>query len=203
MALDELIDARADALIDAVVDILVSDGYEAVQVRTVARRARTSLRTIYEHFAGRDELIVAAMERWMASNAYAHVRMPEAGESPDETLGRVTRTVFEPWERYPDMLRAFYWARRTPGGGRLEHQGLTVIQPVSAAVFAGLDPDYVADVETTMLLVRDAAIERFVAGEIAVTDIVPLLLRTLRRLMSDNASYWTTRHAEATGRANV
>jgi AcrR family transcriptional regulator len=90
MALDELIDARVDAVIDAVVDTLVSDGYEAVQVHTVARRARTSLRTIYEHFAGRDELIVAAMERWMASNAYAHVRMPEAGESPHETLGRVT-----------------------------------------------------------------------------------------------------------------
>jgi TetR/AcrR family transcriptional regulator, cholesterol catabolism regulator len=195
MALDEVLDARADALIDVVIDILASEGYEAVQVRSVAKRARISLRTIYEHFASLDELIVASMERWMASNAYAEVHMPETGETPYETLARVTRTVFESWERDPDMLRAFYWASRGPGGGRLEDQGLTIVQPVFDAVFAGLDPGYVADVSTTMLLVRDAAIERFVAGEIAVTDIVPLLLRTLRRLLSDNASYWTTRHA--------
>jgi len=82
----ESADARADAIIDVVVDLLESEGYEAVQVRTVARRARISLATLYELFGTRDQLIVAAVERWMEANAYAELTMPEPDEPPYETM---------------------------------------------------------------------------------------------------------------------
>ena len=39
-----------DRVIDIVVDILEREGYEAVQLREVARRARTSLATIYKRY---------------------------------------------------------------------------------------------------------------------------------------------------------
>jgi TetR/AcrR family transcriptional regulator, cholesterol catabolism regulator len=54
---------RHDRLLDVIVDILETDGYDAVQLREVARRARTLLATIYERYATRDEMIAAALER--------------------------------------------------------------------------------------------------------------------------------------------
>ena len=70
-------EARADAIIHVVLDLLESEGYDAVRVRTVARRARVSLSTIYKLFGTRDELIVTALERWMDANAYSALTMPE------------------------------------------------------------------------------------------------------------------------------
>jgi AcrR family transcriptional regulator len=74
-------EARADDIVDVVVDLLESEGYDAVQVRTVARRARISLATMYKLFGTRDELIVTALERWLDAHAYAALTMPEPGES--------------------------------------------------------------------------------------------------------------------------
>jgi AcrR family transcriptional regulator len=43
--------ARArEAVVQVVVELLESEGYDAVQVRTVARRARVSLATMYKFF---------------------------------------------------------------------------------------------------------------------------------------------------------
>lgn len=42
--------------------MLDTGGYEAVQLREVARRARVSMATIYKRYRTRDELIVAALE---------------------------------------------------------------------------------------------------------------------------------------------
>ncbi|WP_324198896.1 hypothetical protein [Nocardia amamiensis] len=46
----------------------------------MARRARVSLATIYSRFATRDELIVAAVERWMAPHGYAALERPPAAK---------------------------------------------------------------------------------------------------------------------------
>ncbi|EUA92443.1 bacterial regulatory s, tetR family protein [Mycobacterium ulcerans str. Harvey] len=53
------------------VHLLQTEGYDAVQLREVARRARTSLATIYKRYANRDELILAALEFWMDEHHYA------------------------------------------------------------------------------------------------------------------------------------
>lgn len=37
------------------------------------------------------------------------------GESLYEALMRMFRTIFEPWEKHPDMLRAYSRARAAPG----------------------------------------------------------------------------------------
>lgn len=60
-----------DRILDIVVEILESEGYEAVQLREVARRAKTSLATIYKRYSTRDELILAALDSWMAENRYS------------------------------------------------------------------------------------------------------------------------------------
>lgn len=179
-------EARADAIVDVVLDLLESEGYDAVQVRTVARRARVSLSTIYKLFGTRDELIVTALERWMDANAYSALTMPEPEESPYGTMVRVLRTVFEPWERHPRMLEAYHRARSGPSGKRLDLHGMAIVQPIVEAALAGADPHYLSDVELIHGHVVRGAVARFADGEIAVTDILPILERALYRLTTDN-----------------
>ena len=57
--------ARRDRILDIVAELLETEGYDAVQLREVARRARTSLATIYKRYSTRDELILAALQSWM------------------------------------------------------------------------------------------------------------------------------------------
>jgi AcrR family transcriptional regulator len=179
-------EARADAIVDVVLDLLESEGYDAVQVRTVARRARVSLSTIYKLFGTRDELIVTALERWMDANAYSALTMPAPEESPYGTMVRVLHTVFEPWERHPRMLEAYHRARSGPSGKRLDLHGMAIVQPIVEAALAGADPHYLSDVELIHGHVVRGAVARFADGEIAVTDILPILERALYRLTTDN-----------------
>jgi TetR/AcrR family transcriptional regulator, cholesterol catabolism regulator len=92
------------AILNAAVQLLESGGYEGVHVREVARRAHVSLSSIYRRYATRDELIVAALEQWMASHGHAPVPAPPDGESLYDGLMRIFRHVFEPWELSPRML---------------------------------------------------------------------------------------------------
>src|SRR5437764_6294430 len=100
------VNRRNQRILGIVVDILETDGYDAVQLREVARRARTSLATIYKHYATRDELILAALQTWMEENRYSG--LSRESRVPDESLYagmmRVLRTIFEPWEQHPGML---------------------------------------------------------------------------------------------------
>lgn len=179
-------EARAGSIIDVVLELLESEGYEAVQVRAVASRARVSLATMYKLFGTRDELIVTAMERWMDANAYAELTMPVADESPYETMMRVLRTVFEPWLQHPRMLEAYHRAVTGTSGERLQLHGLAVVKPIVQAALPGADPQYLSDIELIHGHVVRAVIARFADGEIAITDILPILERTLFRLTTDN-----------------
>ncbi|WP_099194339.1 TetR family transcriptional regulator [Mycobacterium innocens] len=177
-------DRSLDPILEVVVDILETGGYDAVQLREVARRARTSLATIYKRYPTRDALILAALERWMDENRYAGLATQQSG--PDESiydgLMRVFRTIFEPWERHPDMLRAYYRARSAPGGQRLVSRGLDAVVPAAMAVLGEADPDLVADLPPIVSNLAYGLVARFTAGEIAITEILPTLDRALFRL---------------------
>ena len=173
-----------DRLLDIVVDILESDGYDAVQLREVARRARTSLSTIYKRYPTRDALILAALECWMDENRYAALatQTPDPDESLYDGLMRVFRTIFEPWERHPDMLRAYYRARSAPGGQRLVSKGLDSVIPAVMAVLGEADPDLVEELPPIVSHLAYGMVARFAAGELAITEILPTLDRALYRL---------------------
>jgi AcrR family transcriptional regulator len=177
--------ARAGTILDVVIDLLESEGYEAVQVRAVAARARVSLATIYKLFETREQLIASAVQRWMEAHAYAELTMPTPDESPYESLVRLLRSVFEPWEQHPSMLEAFHRARSGPKGEWLTRQGMAVSQPMTRAALKDADPEYVSDFWMIFMHVQRASIDRFVNGEIGVTEILPILERTLFRLTAD------------------
>jgi AcrR family transcriptional regulator len=168
-----------------VVEILETDGYDAVQLRAVARRARTSLATIYKHYPNRDELILAALQKWMDENRYSGLARSE--RAPDESLYvammRLLRSIFEPWEQHPAMLTAFFRARSSPNGHVLFRRGLDIVVPAGLDVLVGVDEGFIRDLDTVLSSVVYGLLGRFALGEIAVTDIVPALDRTV---------YWLT-----------
>jgi AcrR family transcriptional regulator len=173
---------RTDPILDIVVEMLDSEGYEAVQLREVARRARVSLATIYKRYRTRDELIVAALDGWMDANSYA--RLPSLiddlpGESIYVDLMHVMRTIFEPWERHPVMLRSYFQARSGPGGKRLIQRGVDAVVPVAKAVLAQAEPGFANDLELILTGVVYGLLTRFAQGEIDVSEIVPGIERTV------------------------
>ncbi|MGS2806468.1 TetR family transcriptional regulator [Nocardia sp. MW-W600-9] len=182
-------ESDASAKIVAVVlGLLTTEGYEAVQLRAVAAEAHVSLAKIYRLFRTRDELIIAALERWMAANAYADVTPPEPDESVHDSLIRLLRTVFEPWERNPKMLEAYHHARTGPGGERLDSQGLTAVLPAAEVALRDLDPGYLDDLGLILGNMALALIGRFAAGSLPITGILATLERTVYRLTADNES---------------
>ncbi|MFI9405205.1 TetR family transcriptional regulator [Nocardia sp. NPDC052316] len=180
--------STAQAIIDVVLELLESDGYDAVQLRAVARRAHVSLATVYKYFPDRDALLIAAVEHWMATNSYTGMEQPHAHESLYDGLMRVLGYVFEPWERNPRMLEAYHRARATEHGHRLDNQGINAILPVASPLFERADPSYLEDVALILANMAYALIGRYADGSLEITEILPILERTVRRLTSDNSA---------------
>jgi len=176
----------SEAITGAVLDLLESGGYDAVQLREVARLARVSLATVYKLFPTRDALIVAGVQRWMAADSYSEPGPPPAGETLYDGLMRIFRHVFEPWERSPHMLAAYHRARTGPGGERLDLQGIAAIEPAARAVLAGADPDYRDDIETILTNMAYALTGRCADGTLDITAILPALERLVFRLTTNN-----------------
>jgi AcrR family transcriptional regulator len=175
-----------DRILATVVEILESDGYDAVQLREVARRGRMSLATIYKHYANRDDMILAALRKWLQENRYRHVAhlAHHVDDSLYDTLMRLLRTIFEPWEQHPAMLVAFYRARSSPGGDGLLHQGLDIVVPAAMEIFDGVDDEFVADFDAAISSLVYGLLGRFAIGEIEITDIMPTIDRTVFWLTS-------------------
>lgn len=186
----ETVTEERDRILDIVVDLLETEGYDAVQLREVARRAKTSLATIYKRYSTRDELILAALDTWMAENRYSGVagQTREPGASLYDAMIRMFRTIFEPWEKHPDMLRAYSRARAAPGGDRLVRRGLDAVMPAGLSILAGVDEAFVHDFDNILTSLVFGLVGRFTAGEIAITEILPTLDRTI---------YWLTAGYEA------
>ncbi|MBB2992835.1 AcrR family transcriptional regulator [Mycolicibacterium iranicum] len=180
-----------DRLLAAVIEILETEGYDAVQLREVARRARSSLATIYKRYATREDLILAALEVWLDTYRYSEVspHRRAAGESLYSALMALFRTIFEPWERNPGMLVAYFHARASSRGQQLFRRGLDIVAPAGLELLVDVDDDFVADLNTIISSVVYGLLGRFVAGEIEATDILPALDRTV---------YWLTAGYEAT-----
>ncbi|WP_084466986.1 TetR family transcriptional regulator [Nocardia arthritidis] len=176
----------AAKIIDTVLSMLESDGYDAVQLRAVARNAHVSLATVYKRYPTRDDLMLAAVERWMATNTYATPAPQIEGETLRDGLIRLLRYIFEPWERNPRMLEAYYRARSGPGGRRLDAQGFDAVLPAIACLFADAEPDYVADIALVLTHMTYALIGRFANADLDITQILPALERTVLRLTGNN-----------------
>jgi TetR/AcrR family transcriptional regulator, cholesterol catabolism regulator len=185
------VDEVNDRILRATIDTLRLVGLEALQIADVARQARVSLVTIYKCFSSRDGLLLAATERWMELQTYAPLasfdaaRATTSREDLASALVSYFRRLFEPWEREPLMLEVFTQVRHGPGGERLRLQGLHAVEPVFRAMLKGLDRELRHDLLLIVANVHYGLVSRFSAGEIAVTDIMPAVERTIRRVLRE------------------
>src|SRR5436305_5801437 len=175
-----------DRVLSVVIDMLATEGYDACQLREVARRARTSLATIYKRYGTRDELILAALECWMAENRYAGLaaQTPDPDETLYDGLMRVLRTIFEPWEGHSGMLKAYFRIRSAPGGQRLLRRGLDAVVPAGMQVLGNVDDSLVQDLDSILSSLVYGLLGRFAADEIDITEILSTLDRAVLRLTS-------------------
>jgi AcrR family transcriptional regulator len=175
--------ARSDphTILAVVATVLEDRGYDGWTLQDVALRAHVSLTTIYKQFPSRDELIVAAVERWMDQHVYRPI--PELSENQTlfQALAVMFQTIFEPWEAHPAMLQVFVQACAANGRQRLRAQGQAALDPLRTA-FENLDSDWADDINMILTNVVEGALSRYLNGEIRITEILTNLERTLSRL---------------------
>ena len=149
--------AKTQAILDAAAQVFGERGL-AASMEEIARRARVSKQTIYNHYGSKPELIRAIVDRRVAEIT-APLLVPEAVDHPQEALAALGRSMLnavltargtsmlrmtvESAAEQPDLERAFFEAgpatsrRRLADFLAMETQAgrLSVDDPVLAAEF--------------------------------------------------------------------
>jgi AcrR family transcriptional regulator len=176
------LDPTRTSILDVTLELLESHGDEALQLRDVAKQARVSLSTVYKHFPSRDELVVAALERWMDAHVYRSMPAADPTKPLADLLVEGFRHLFEPWLAHPTMLTAFLRASLLPGGDRLGQQGTAAAGPAIASYFQGYDPQLARDVGTVLGHLTSGLLGQFAAGRADVAEIIGVYEVAVRRL---------------------
>lgn len=107
-------------LLDALASAIAEDGYHTTTVAGVVRRARTSRRTFYEHFSGKEACFVALLTDASATM----IRQISAAVDPRVPWQRQVRQAVEAWidcaESQPALTLS--WIRDVPSLGLAARQ---------------------------------------------------------------------------------
>ena len=182
MASPPQVDARQDAILVAAAELLGVHGYDGLQVADVARVARVSLRTVYQHFPSRQELVVAAMERWSAEHVYVAPPGPRADEPLADRLVRLLRARMSSFIENPTMLDVVIRAVQLPQGDRLWQQGVAAAE---LSYFDGYDESLAADLGSALTYLTHGLLCAVARGRIAADEMLEVYERTVRLLTED------------------
>lgn len=161
-------------ILDVVAELLEERGYDGWALSDVAERARASMTTIYKHYPSRDDLIVAALERWMSEHTYRAFPEVDTRQPIFVTLRTVLRTVFEPWQEHPAMLQVFIRAATNPSGrDRLAEQGYAAIRPTLKAYQTRVDPAFSDGLRLILTNFLEGMLFKCLRGEVSVAEILP------------------------------
>ncbi|MGA5463727.1 TetR/AcrR family transcriptional regulator [Mycobacterium sp. NPDC050041] len=72
---------------------LAAEGYDAVHMRTVAEHAKVATETVYQHFTSKDDLLVAALDRWLTTFEPASESGSQAVTDPSRQLSHVLEVL--------------------------------------------------------------------------------------------------------------
>ena len=98
--------ARRQRVLLAALDLGSQGGYEAVQMRDVASRARVALGTIYRYFPSKDALLAAAMVEWMEDLERRFTERAPEGDTTAERVYEILRRAVTTMERQPRLAEA-------------------------------------------------------------------------------------------------
>ena len=105
--------ARA-RILEAALDELAATGGEAITLRGVADRADMALRTMYNHFTSRDELLTAAFLHHAAQTRAAVEALSVPDASPEEQLRHVVEAYYSRYAAMGARLSVLLSVRSVP-----------------------------------------------------------------------------------------
>ena len=105
---------RIERVVRAAIELTAEGGYEAVQMREVARRAGVALATLYRYYPSKEELIRGAILSELASLRADLRRRPPRQETPAGRTGEVFARGFRAMIRNPGFAHAAMSAHQVP-----------------------------------------------------------------------------------------
>ena len=102
--------ARRERVIAAAVDLASEGGYEAVQMRDVAREADVALGTLYRYFPSKDHLLIAALAEQVSTLQRRLAQKPPRGTNAADRVVDVLRRASRALEREPRLTAALVTA---------------------------------------------------------------------------------------------
>lgn len=105
---------RTERIVEVAIALAAEGGYEAVQMREVARRAGIALATLYRYYASKEELLRGAIASELASLRADLQRRPAQQETPAGRTGEVFARGFRAMIRNPGFAHAAMSAHQVP-----------------------------------------------------------------------------------------
>jgi TetR/AcrR family transcriptional regulator, cholesterol catabolism regulator len=165
--------ARRQRVIDAALSLGSEGGYEAVQMRDVARMAGVALGTIYRYFTSKDHLLAAAMVDWSADlERRIAQRSPRTGSEADAVVA-VIRKATRPMERDPRLAAAMVQAAAAnePSVTACQQQTTDTIERVLTAAMDGTEPARKVRAARVLAHVWNSSVLRWANGSEPVGQI--------------------------------
>ncbi|TKJ25736.1 TetR family transcriptional regulator [Blastococcus sp. CCUG 61487] len=106
--------ARTDRLIRAAIELAGQGGYEAVQMREVARIAGVALATLYRYYPSKNELLLAAVRDEMSKLDDDVRTRPPRATTPERRAGEVFARAFQAMRNDPGFAHAALSVRQSP-----------------------------------------------------------------------------------------
>jgi AcrR family transcriptional regulator len=110
--------ATRQRLLDAAVEGLAEVGVEALTMQSVAERADVALRTVYNHFASKEELIVEAYDRLAGATKERYALLPADG-APRARVGWMVDAMYDVLEEQSPGTHAIM---RVSGVPQFDHR---------------------------------------------------------------------------------
>ena len=158
--------ARRDRVLKAAIALASSGGYDAVQMRDVAAKARVALGTLYRYFSSKDHLLVSCLGRWTVEFQQRIALRPPVGETPADRVVDVLQRAARALERAPNLMAAFVTGLTSLSGE--DPVGLAEATEVYGLlhefVTKAMDGDEVADREAVVRVIGEVWLATLIAS---------------------------------------
>lgn len=179
--------ARRQRVIDTAMKLAAEGGYDAVQMRDVAREAGVALGTIYRYFSSKDHLLAACQVEFARAVQQRLEQRPPRGHTAADRVSDVLRRATRALERQPQLTAAMITAISSPDPAvtGCQREVTAVMAAVLSEPMGDLPTDLKADVIRTLSHVWFSSLLGWVNGWTG-SDAVGTDLEAAARLLLRN-----------------
>ncbi|WP_097196407.1 TetR family transcriptional regulator [Blastococcus aggregatus] len=152
--------ARVERIIRAAIELAGQGGYEAVQMREVARIAQVALATLYRYYPSKNQLLLAAVRYEIAKLDQDVTTRRPRGATPEVRAGEVFARAFQAMRNDPGYAHAALSVRQSPvafgahGKSRPRGDHDTTFVRIAAAAAWGSDHEVTAEQDLALQMVE-------------------------------------------------